>query len=284
VKYRWSATLAVLTAAASWTALPASAQTARVMVNAREVYFRDQGPVERDGRVYIPLRGVLQRIGAETVQWRPAREEVFVASGSREILLRIGDTRAQVDGREVGLDAPPILLGERTMVPLRFVSENLGATVRWDSATRTAYVSVPEERIAGRRETLPAEPQEERVEPPRREQPREEPEARPREERPRNQEIGLAIRPLRPAPGEVAASSRPAIAVVLRAADQSEIDYDSIRMWMNDKEVTRELELGINRVTYRPHEDLDPGVNRVKLTVSDRDGHTVTRDWSFRVR
>lgn len=276
MRYRWSATLAVLTAAASWTALPAAAQTARVMVNAREVYFRDQGPVERDGRVYIPLRGVLQRIGAETVQWRPAREEVFVASGSREILLRIGDTRAQVDGREVGLDAPPILLGERTMVPLRFVSENLGATVRWDGATRTAYVSVPEERVAGRRETLPTEPQEERAEPPRREQ--------PRDDRPRNQTIGLAIRPLRPVPGELAGSSRPEIAVQLRAADRNEIDYDSVRMWVNGQEVTRELELGINSVTYRPHEDLDPGVNRVQLTVRDRDGHTVTRDWSFRVR
>jgi hypothetical protein len=41
---------------------------------------------------------------------------------------------------------------------------------------------------------------------------------------------------------------------------------------------------GINSVTYKPHEDLDPGVNRVQLTVRDRDGRTVTRDWSFRVR
>jgi methionine-rich copper-binding protein CopC len=41
---------------------------------------------------------------------------------------------------------------------------------------------------------------------------------------------------------------------------------------------------GINSVTYKPHEDLEPGVNRVQLTVRDRDGHTVTRDWSFRVR
>jgi len=53
---------------------------------------------------------------------------------------------------------------------------------------------------------------------------------------------------------------------------------------VNGQEVTRELELGINSVTYKPHEDLEPGVNRVQLTVRDRDGHTVTRDWSFRVR
>jgi len=270
VRYRRSLTLAVLTAAA-WTALPAAAQTTRVVVNAREVYFRDQGPVERDGRVYIPLRGVLERVGAETVQWRPAREEVFVASGPRQILLRIGDTRALVDGHEVWLDAPPILLGERTMVPLRFVSENLGATVRWDGITRTVYVSVPQERIAGRRETLPPEPREERVEPPRR-------------NRAPAQAIGLVIRPLRPIPGEATSTPRPEIAVAIRAAGENEIDYDSVRMWVNGEEVTRELELGINSVTYRPRDDLDPGLNRVQLTVRDRDGHTVTRDWSFRVR
>jgi len=251
-------------------ALPAAAQTARVLVNDREVYFREQGPVERDGRVYIPLRGVLQRIGAETVQWRPDREEVFVANGSREILLRIGDTKALVDGQEVRLDAPPILMGERTLVPLRFVSENMGATVRWEGGTRTVYISVPEERVAGRRETLPPEPQE-RAEPPRR-------------ERPSDRELGLAIRPLRPIPGEAVSSPRPEIAVVLRAPGQNQIDYDGIRMWVNGDEVTRELEIGVNSVTYRPTDDLDRGLNRVKLTVRDHDGHTVTREWDFRVR
>jgi len=271
MRYSGRARLAVLAAAAALAALPAAAQAARVMVNGREVYFREQGPVERDGRVYIPLRGVLQRIGAESVQWRPERGEVFVADGSREILLRINDPKALVDGREVWLDAPPILVGERTLVPLRFVSENLGATVRWEGGTRTAYISVPQERVAGRRETMPPDRQEERAEPPIR-------------ERARDRELGLAIRPLRPIPGEAVSSPRPEIAVVLRSPGQNEIDYDAIRMWVNGEEVTRELELGVNSVTYRPTDDLDRGVTRVKLTVRDHDGHTVTRDWNFRVR
>lgn len=271
MRYRGRTSWAVLTAAAALATLPAAAQSTRVMVNTREVYFRDQGPIERDGRIYVPLRGVLQRIGAETVQWRPDREEVYVASGSREILLRIGDTTASVDGREVELDAPPIILGERTLVPLRFVSEQMGATVRWEGGTRTVYISVPQERIAGRRETLPPNEEEERTPPPRR-------------ERPRERELGPSIRPLRPIPGEAVSSARPEIAVVLRGVGENEIDHDSVRMWVNGENVTRELELGVNSVTYRPTEDLDRGLNRVKLTVRDRDGHTVTRDWSFRVR
>jgi len=271
MRYPGRSGLAVLATAAALAALPAAAQTTRVKVNDHEVYFRDQGPMERDGRVYVPLRGVLQRIGAETVEWRPERGEVFVASGARQVLLRIGDTKALVDGHEVWLDAPPILMGERTLVPLRFVSENMGATVRWEGGTRTVYISVPEERVAGRRETLPPERPEERAEPPRR-------------ERPRDREVGLAIRPLRPIPGEAVSSSRPEIAVVLRSPGQNDIDYDAIRMWINGEEVTRQLEIGINSVTYRPTDDLDRGLNHVKLVVRDRDGHTVTREWDFRVR
>src|SRR4051794_13912086 len=117
MRYRLQAALGAAALAVALAA-PVSAQTARVMVNNREVDFPDQQPVERDGRVYIPLRGVLDRMGAETIQWRPAREEVFVASGQKEIRLRVGDNHARVDGQDVELDAPPILLGGRTMVPL----------------------------------------------------------------------------------------------------------------------------------------------------------------------
>src|SRR5690242_5495002 len=202
----------LVAAATVLSALPAVAQTPRVVVNNREVYFRDQQPVERAGRIYIPLRGVLERIGADSVEWRPARGEVFVASGPREIVLRIDDTRARVDGREVDLDAPPILVGERTMVPLRFVSENLGATVRWDDYSRTAYVSVPEERVAGRREEMP-DRQADREEPPRRE--------------PAPEPAALTIRPMRPLPGETISSARPEIAAVLRGPGQRAVDYDS---------------------------------------------------------
>lgn len=269
MRYAWRLSLAALTLAAG-TAVPVAAQTARVVVNDREVYFRDQQPVERDGRVYIPLRGVLERLGADTIRWRPAREEVFVASGDREVLLRIGDTRARVDGREVWLDAPPILLGERTMVPLRFVSENLGATVRWDSYRRTAFVSAPEERVAGRRETI-ADRRDDRADPPRR-------------QRPGDRDAGLVIRPLRPVPGEAINSFRPEIAAVFRTPGEAAVDHDSIRMWVNGEDVTRELEIGVNSVTYRPTEELDRGLNRVRLTVRDQDGQIVTREWDFRVR
>jgi len=54
--------------------------------------------------------------------------------------------------------------------------------------------------------------------------------------------------------------------------------------YRNGEEVTRDLELGINTVTYRPHRALDAGANRVRVSVRDRDGNVVAREWSFRVR
>jgi len=272
MRYRFRAVLGAAALAVSL-AVPVSAQTTRVLVNNREVDFPDQQPVEREGRVYIPLRGVLDRIGAETIQWRPGRGEVFVASGPRELLLRVGDNRARVDGQDVELDAPPILLGGRTMVPLRFVGENLGATVRWQGDTHTVFINVPQSRVAGQREVYP---------PARTEGDTERPRPNPPAERTRA--AAPLIRPLRPVPGEAVTTRRPEIAVVVRDRNGPEIDFDSIRMRVNGEDVTPELEIGVNSVTYRPAEDLEPGVTRVHLTVRDRDGNVATRDWSFRVR
>lgn len=247
---------------------PASAQSARVLVNNREVEFVDQSPIERDGRIYIPLRGVLEEIGAETIQWRPARGEVFVQSGEREILLNIGSERARVDNRDVFLDAPPILLGGRTLVPLRFVAENLGATVRWVGDTRTVYISVPQDRVAGERETYPPDRANDRPVRPRR---------GPRDLAPR-------IRPVRPVAGEAVYSRRPEITAVIRDPNGADIDFDSIRMRINGQDVTADLEMGRNSVTYRPTFDLERGDVAVQVTARDRQGNVSRRDWTFEVR
>src|SRR5438067_610391 len=212
-QFRLGHTLGAL-ALAAVLAGPAAAQ--RVVVNQREVHFRDQPPVQRGGRVYIPLRGVLDRIGAETIDWRPERGEVFVASGGREILLQIDSNQAQVGGRSVALDAPPILIGGRTMVPLRFVSESLGATVQWDGASETVFITAPTERVAGRREVYPPEPREQ-ARPPRRVEPT---------------TAAPLIRGLRPVPGAMVSSRRPEITATLRGGGVP-IDYDSIRMRIN---------------------------------------------------
>jgi hypothetical protein len=119
--------------------LPASGQGAvRVFVDGDPVAF-DQPPVIQGSRVLVPLRGIFEKMGA-TVEWRPATRTVLAASGSTLVELQIGSRIARVNGSPVTLDVPAMIIGGRTLVPLRFISESLGAQVQWDAAARTVLI------------------------------------------------------------------------------------------------------------------------------------------------
>ncbi|HEY6103096.1 MAG TPA: copper amine oxidase N-terminal domain-containing protein [bacterium] len=118
---------------------PAAAQAVRVIVDGSPVFF-DQPPVTIGGRVLIPLRGVFEQLGA-FVQWNPASNTVLATRGASQIQLTIGSRVAFVNGRQVRLDVPPMVVGGRTLVPLRFVSEAMGANVDWEPSTRTVFIT-----------------------------------------------------------------------------------------------------------------------------------------------
>jgi len=58
------------------------------------------------------------------------------------LLLQIGNHSAVVDGKEVILDVPAAIMNGRTMLPVRFVSEHLGADVQWAPVTKTVTITV----------------------------------------------------------------------------------------------------------------------------------------------
>jgi len=111
----------------------------KVFVDGNPVYF-DQAPVMANGRVLVPLRGVFERLGA-TVTWDPTSQTVLAQSGTTSVSLRIGSPQAFVNGQAQFLDVPAMLIGGRTLVPLRFVSQALGAGVTWDAATSTIQIT-----------------------------------------------------------------------------------------------------------------------------------------------
>lgn len=90
-------------------------------------------PIERAGRVFVPLRGVFERLGASVVY----QGGVINATGNnRNISLKIGSTSATVDGVTKTIDTAPFIVGASTYVPLRFVSEALGAGVNYDGTNQ----------------------------------------------------------------------------------------------------------------------------------------------------
>lgn len=117
----------------------AGAQGIGVQVNNEAVTFRNQEPVYISGRVLVPLRGVFEKMGA-SVDWKPAERTVHASKGSTEVSLKIGEKWASVNGQTLSMDVPAQILNGATMVPIRFVSEALGAQVKWDDNTRMVMI------------------------------------------------------------------------------------------------------------------------------------------------
>lgn len=118
---------------------PVAAQDISVQLDGRTLQF-DQPPAMIGGRLMVPLRGIFEALKADVV-YDAATRSIQATKGSRVVQLQLGSRTAIIDGRTLFLDVPADTIGGRTMVPLRFVSESLGAEVKWEGATKTVRLS-----------------------------------------------------------------------------------------------------------------------------------------------
>jgi len=121
----------------------AAAAAPRVMVGGQTLAL-DVPPVSVEGRLLVPFRPVLEAAGAE-VTWDGAT--VTATRGNVRLRLDVGRATAYVNGRPQELDVPPVTVGGRTLVPLRFVGESLGYEVSWDKASETAIINPPPQSL-----------------------------------------------------------------------------------------------------------------------------------------
>ena len=117
-----------------------SAQRIQVQVDGQPVYFANTQPQYINGRVLVPLRGVFEQMGAN-VTWDQATRMVMATKGTQDVQLRIGDRVAVVNGQTMNLDVPAMVVAGSTMVPIRFVSEALGAQVGWMAAQNLVSIT-----------------------------------------------------------------------------------------------------------------------------------------------
>jgi len=92
------------------------------------------------GRTLVPIRFIAEAFGAD-VRWDQTLKTVLVMLGSKKIVLQVGNSIAFVNGNAVQIDQPPVIVNGRTMVPIRFISESLGASVDWNSETKTITIT-----------------------------------------------------------------------------------------------------------------------------------------------
>jgi hypothetical protein len=106
-----------------------------------EILGFDTPPVIEDGRTLVPMRFLFEKMG-ETVDWEQTTQTATVnAQDGGTISFSIDDNTARVNNTTQTMEVPARLINSKTMVPLRFLSENLGYTVDWNEETNTAVVS-----------------------------------------------------------------------------------------------------------------------------------------------
>lgn len=115
-----------------------AASGVRVTVDGKEIKL-DVAPVIESGRTLAPIRPIAEALGAD-VQFDEATKTVTVSTIDSEISLVLNSNKATVNNEDKTLDVPAKSIGGRTMLPLRFIGEALGAKVDFDSATSTVVV------------------------------------------------------------------------------------------------------------------------------------------------
>ncbi|WP_238473349.1 stalk domain-containing protein [Desulforamulus profundi] len=100
-----------------------------VYVDHQRLYL-DVAPIIDQGRTLVPMRKIFERLGAE-INWDEATKTVTAVKGELKIELTVGKTTAVVNGKNIKLDVPAKVINGRTLVPMRFVGEALGAKVNY---------------------------------------------------------------------------------------------------------------------------------------------------------
>lgn len=111
----------------------------KISVFGREIQ-NDVAPKIVNDRTMLPIRIVAESLGG-TVTWNGELQRVTIQKGADVILITIGADTAYVNGTAVKLDAAAFVENGRTYLPLRFVSETLGAQVAWNEAEKTVTIT-----------------------------------------------------------------------------------------------------------------------------------------------
>ena len=104
----------------------------------------DVAPKVVNDRTMLPARFVAENLGA-TVEWDGEKQLVTITGKNEKqedvtILITIGSDYAKVNGEDIKLDSPAFVENDRTYTPIRFISENLGATVEWNETEQTVTI------------------------------------------------------------------------------------------------------------------------------------------------
>ena len=109
-----------------------------VTLNDRRLKF-DVAPIIENGRTLVPMRKIFESLGAK-VEWDGETQTVTAVRVNDKISLQIGSYTLIKNGQRINLDVPAKIINGRTLVPIRAISNTLGALVDWDDETQTVMI------------------------------------------------------------------------------------------------------------------------------------------------
>lgn len=99
----------------------------------------DVPPIIENGRTLVPLRTIFEEMGME-VGWDSETSSITATGKGNSISMRVNETSAYVNGEPLNMDVAPKVVDGRTLIPVRFIAESLGADVKWDGENRIVYI------------------------------------------------------------------------------------------------------------------------------------------------
>jgi hypothetical protein len=231
------------------TGRPATAAGVTVVVDGSPLYL-SPGPIERAGRVFVPLRGIFERLGASVVY---ENREINSTKGDISVSLRIGSREATVNGQPQIVDVAPFIVGATTYVPLRFIAQSLGAVVDYNGAMRRVAITTP-------RQPMPPNPP-----PP------------PMPNPPPNY---FSVGARQPEPGAQFGDRFTPIGAQFSHA----VDAGSVRVWLDGNDITSRSNVTGRGFYYKPPAPLYFGTHKVRVAGVDGEGRRFENTWSFITR
>jgi len=221
--------------------VPAAAQSVNVTLNGTPLTLTPP-PQERAGRIFVPLRGIFESLGASVVY---ANGEINAQGNGRSVSLHIGSMQASVNGQAQTLDVAPFVVGASTYVPLRFVSQALGAGVNYDATNKIVALSnggapaPATAAVAGSR---------------------------------------LRLGPIRPGRDADVPTRRPTIEAQFAGLAA---DPNSLKITLDDLDITPQTSRSPSGFVFSPPSDLQSMRHIVRITGNDTTGAPFDARWSF---
>lgn len=110
-----------------------------VTLNGTKITF-DVPPQIIDDRTMVPLRKIFEAMGA-SVEWNGDTQTITATKGDEQVIATVNSTTVYINSETKTIDVPPMIIDDRTLVPVRFVAESFGANVNWDGNSKTVIIT-----------------------------------------------------------------------------------------------------------------------------------------------